>query len=144
MKLRLNLLERFVFCLHTVLLAREIIMLCTLHIQSSTLCVQAWTWSDVMADYEAGESYRQEVSWADRCDSPPEMLSDIPRSPGRALHLHQRLSSPSRRRCECLDQTFISGPNLLFSEISWCFFRIRPISLTCVRNVQFRSSLFQN
>ncbi len=68
-----------------------------------------------MADYEAGESYRQEVSWADRCDSPPEILSDIPRSPGRALHLHQRLSSPSRRRCECLDQRFIWGPNYPFS-----------------------------
>ncbi len=46
----------------------------------------------------ATESYRAEKSWADRCDSPPGGLSEIPRSPGRAIHLHQRLSSPSRKR----------------------------------------------
>ena len=69
-----------------------------------------------MADYEAGESYRQEVSWADRCDSSPEALSDITRSPGRAIHLHQRLSSPSRRRWLCLDQPFILGPNIVLLE----------------------------
>lgn len=46
------------------------------------------------------------VSWADRCESPPSegdmvhplVLADTPRSPGRAITLHQRLSSPSRKR----------------------------------------------
>lgn len=46
------------------------------------------------------------VSWADRSESPPFegdmvaslVLADTPRSPGRAITLHQRLSSPSRKR----------------------------------------------
>ena len=46
---------------------------------------------------------RRRVSWADRCESPPledgpMVLADTPRSPGRAITLHQRLSSPSRKR----------------------------------------------
>ncbi len=44
------------------------------------------------------EGYRGEVSWADRCESPPGLVTDVLRSPGRAIHLHQRLSSPSRKR----------------------------------------------
>ena len=68
---------------------------------------------------------QRSVSWADRCDSPPgeemmlpSVLANIPRSPGRAITLHQRLSSVSRKRsvistvpssifsvCVCADQS---------------------------------------
>jgi hypothetical protein len=50
-------------------------------------------WQDMLAVFDAGSSFRESYSWADRCESPPET-----RSPGRAIHLHQKLSSPARRR----------------------------------------------
>ena len=34
--------------------------------------------------------------WADRSESPTAL--ELPRSPGRSANLHQRLSSPSRKR----------------------------------------------
>lgn len=79
--------------------------------------LQQLSWSDIVAEYDgrsapppmcirsftystltAGETSRRTMSWADRCESPPDGLPEMPRSPGRAIHLHQRLSSPSRKR----------------------------------------------
>ena len=36
------------------------------------------------------------VSWADRSDSPPSLPEG--RSPGRVVQIHQKLSSPMRKR----------------------------------------------
>ncbi|CAN0266276.1 unnamed protein product [Lampetra fluviatilis] len=49
-------------------------------------------WNDIMAEYEARESWRQTTSWGDMVEDEP------PRPPGHAIQMHEKLSSPSRKR----------------------------------------------
>ncbi|XP_072003788.1 S phase cyclin A-associated protein in the endoplasmic reticulum isoform X2 [Engystomops pustulosus] len=49
-------------------------------------------WNDVLADYEARESWRQNTSWGDIVEEEPS------RPPGHGIHMHEKLSSPSRKR----------------------------------------------
>ncbi|XP_077328569.1 S phase cyclin A-associated protein in the endoplasmic reticulum isoform X5 [Lithobates pipiens] len=49
-------------------------------------------WSEVLADYEARESWRQNTSWGDMVEEEPS------RPPGHGIHMHEKLSSPSRKR----------------------------------------------
>ncbi|XP_043933400.1 S phase cyclin A-associated protein in the endoplasmic reticulum [Protopterus annectens] len=49
-------------------------------------------WSDLLADYEARESWRQSTSWGDIVEDEPS------RPPGHGIHMHEKLSSPSRKR----------------------------------------------
>ncbi|XP_060257702.1 S phase cyclin A-associated protein in the endoplasmic reticulum isoform X6 [Ovis aries] len=49
-------------------------------------------WNDVLADYEARESWRQNTSWGDIVEEEPA------RPPGHGIHMHEKLSSPSRKR----------------------------------------------
>ncbi|KAI8495970.1 hypothetical protein Bbelb_263860 [Branchiostoma belcheri] len=53
---------------------------------------QPLDWTEIMAEYEAGAQYRESTSWG-------EMVEDFEsRPPGRALHMHEKLSSPSRKK----------------------------------------------
>eukprot|EP00058_Branchiostoma_floridae_P024433 XP_002609923.1 hypothetical protein BRAFLDRAFT_85871 [Branchiostoma floridae] len=53
---------------------------------------QPLDWTEIMAEYEAGAQYRETTSWG-------EMVEDFEsRPPGRALHMHEKLSSPSRKK----------------------------------------------
>ena len=49
------------------------------------------TWEEILAQYEMEQNEKQD-EWADLSESEPA------RPPGRALEMHQRLSSPSRTR----------------------------------------------
>ncbi|KAM3870287.1 S phase cyclin A-associated protein in the endoplasmic reticulum [Diretmus argenteus] len=49
-------------------------------------------WSDMLADYEAREPWRQSTSWGDMVEEEPA------RPPGHGIHMHEKLSSPSRKR----------------------------------------------
>lgn len=49
------------------------------------------TWEEMIAKYDADHSDDKECSWGD-------LVEQAERPPGRAVHLHQRLSSPSRKR----------------------------------------------
>ncbi|XP_051740777.1 S phase cyclin A-associated protein in the endoplasmic reticulum isoform X4 [Ctenopharyngodon idella] len=49
-------------------------------------------WSEMLADYEARESWRQSTSWGDIVEEEPA------RPPGHGIHMHEKLSSPSRKR----------------------------------------------
>ncbi|XP_069836335.1 S phase cyclin A-associated protein in the endoplasmic reticulum isoform X3 [Dendropsophus ebraccatus] len=49
-------------------------------------------WNEVLADYEARESWRQNTSWGDMVEEEPS------RPPGHGIHMHEKLSSPSRKR----------------------------------------------
>ncbi|XP_056428910.1 S phase cyclin A-associated protein in the endoplasmic reticulum isoform X2 [Hyla sarda] len=49
-------------------------------------------WNEVLADYEARESWRQNTSWGDIVEEEPS------RPPGHGIHMHEKLSSPSRKR----------------------------------------------
>ncbi|XP_053740638.1 S phase cyclin A-associated protein in the endoplasmic reticulum isoform X5 [Synchiropus splendidus] len=49
-------------------------------------------WSDVLADYEAREPWRQSTSWGEMVEEEPA------RPPGHGIHMHEKLSSPSRKR----------------------------------------------
>ncbi|XP_036133868.1 S phase cyclin A-associated protein in the endoplasmic reticulum isoform X2 [Molossus molossus] len=55
-------------------------------------CGMSMDWSDVLADYEARESWRQNTSWGDIVEEEPA------RPPGHGIHMHEKLSSPSRKR----------------------------------------------
>ncbi|NXY88033.1 SCAPE protein, partial [Alcedo cyanopectus] len=59
---------------------------------SITFCGMSMDWNDVLADYEARESWRQSNSWGDRVEEEPA------RPPGHGIHMHEKLSSPSRKR----------------------------------------------
>ncbi|XP_075998358.1 S phase cyclin A-associated protein in the endoplasmic reticulum isoform X2 [Genypterus blacodes] len=49
-------------------------------------------WSDMLADYEAREPWHQTTSWGDMVEEEPA------RPPGHGIHMHEKLSSPSRKR----------------------------------------------
>lgn len=49
-------------------------------------------WSDMLADYDARETWRQSTSWGDMVEEEPA------RPPGHGIHMHEKLSSPSRKR----------------------------------------------
>ncbi|KAK2917851.1 S phase cyclin A-associated protein in the endoplasmic reticulum isoform X1 [Channa argus] len=49
-------------------------------------------WSDMLADYDARETWRQSNSWGDIVEEEPA------RPPGHGIHMHEKLSSPSRKR----------------------------------------------
>ncbi|KAM9495840.1 S phase cyclin A-associated protein in the endoplasmic reticulum isoform 3-T3 [Clarias gariepinus] len=49
-------------------------------------------WSEMLADYEAREPWRQSTSWGDIVEEEPS------RPPGHGIHMHEKLSSPSRKR----------------------------------------------
>ncbi|XP_074489052.1 S phase cyclin A-associated protein in the endoplasmic reticulum isoform X3 [Sebastes fasciatus] len=49
-------------------------------------------WTDLLADYEAREPWRQSTSWGDIVEEEPS------RPPGHGIHMHEKLSSPSRKR----------------------------------------------
>ncbi|XP_039881642.1 S phase cyclin A-associated protein in the endoplasmic reticulum isoform X3 [Simochromis diagramma] len=49
-------------------------------------------WNDMLADYDAREPWRQTTSWGDMVEEEPA------RPPGHGIHMHEKLSSPSRKR----------------------------------------------
>ncbi|XP_055078235.1 S phase cyclin A-associated protein in the endoplasmic reticulum [Periophthalmus magnuspinnatus] len=49
-------------------------------------------WSEMLADYDARETWRQSTSWGDMVEEEPA------RPPGHGIHMHEKLSSPSRKR----------------------------------------------
>uniref|UniRef100_A0AAY4CC26 U1-type domain-containing protein n=1 Tax=Denticeps clupeoides TaxID=299321 RepID=A0AAY4CC26_9TELE len=49
-------------------------------------------WSEMLADYEAREPWRQSTSWGEIMEEEPA------RPPGHGIHMHEKLSSPSRKR----------------------------------------------
>ncbi|XP_043980174.1 S phase cyclin A-associated protein in the endoplasmic reticulum isoform X1 [Gambusia affinis] len=49
-------------------------------------------WSDMLAEFDARESWRQSTSWGDMVEEEPA------RPPGHGIHMHEKLSSPSRKR----------------------------------------------
>uniref|UniRef100_A0A8C6L0W3 S-phase cyclin A associated protein in the ER n=1 Tax=Nothobranchius furzeri TaxID=105023 RepID=A0A8C6L0W3_NOTFU len=49
-------------------------------------------WSEMLADFDARESWRQSTSWGDMVEEEPS------RPPGHGIHMHEKLSSPSRKR----------------------------------------------
>uniref|UniRef100_H3CSI1 S-phase cyclin A-associated protein in the ER n=1 Tax=Tetraodon nigroviridis TaxID=99883 RepID=H3CSI1_TETNG len=55
-------------------------------------CGASVDWSDMLADYDAHESWRQNTSWGDMVEEEPS------RPPGHGIHMHEKLSSPSRKR----------------------------------------------
>ncbi|XP_060115892.1 S phase cyclin A-associated protein in the endoplasmic reticulum isoform X2 [Heteronotia binoei] len=57
-----------------------------------SFCGISMDWNDVLADYEARESWRQNNSWGDIVEEEPA------RPPGHGIHMHEKLSSPSRKR----------------------------------------------
>ncbi|PKU32771.1 s phase cyclin a-associated protein in the endoplasmic hypothetical protein [Limosa lapponica baueri] len=59
---------------------------------SISFCGLSMDWNDLLADYEARESWRQSNSWGDRVEEEPA------RPPGHGIHMHEKLSSPSRKR----------------------------------------------
>uniref|UniRef100_A0A673IEG4 S phase cyclin A-associated protein in the endoplasmic reticulum-like n=1 Tax=Sinocyclocheilus rhinocerous TaxID=307959 RepID=A0A673IEG4_9TELE len=55
-------------------------------------CGLSLDWSEMLADYEAREPWRQSTSWGDMVEEEPA------RPPGHGIHMHEKLSSPSRKR----------------------------------------------
>lgn len=54
----------------------------------------------------AHESWRQSNSWGDMVEEEPS------RPPGHGIHMHEKLSSPSRKRFELSVEVFVFGINL--------------------------------
>ncbi|XP_058854826.1 S phase cyclin A-associated protein in the endoplasmic reticulum-like isoform X1 [Acipenser ruthenus] len=61
-------------------------------IGSGSICGLSLDWNEVLADYEAREPWRQSTSWGDIVEEEPA------RPPGHGIHMHEKLSSPSRKR----------------------------------------------
>ncbi|XP_015199097.2 S phase cyclin A-associated protein in the endoplasmic reticulum isoform X5 [Lepisosteus oculatus] len=59
---------------------------------SMSCCGLNMDWNEVLADYEAREPWRQSTSWGDIVEEEPA------RPPGHGIHMHEKLSSPSRKR----------------------------------------------
>ncbi|XP_029991635.1 S phase cyclin A-associated protein in the endoplasmic reticulum isoform X2 [Sphaeramia orbicularis] len=59
---------------------------------SNGVCGVNMDWSDMLADYDAREPWRQSTSWGDIVEEEPS------RPPGHGIHMHEKLSSPSRKR----------------------------------------------
>uniref|UniRef100_A0A671M771 S phase cyclin A-associated protein in the endoplasmic reticulum-like n=1 Tax=Sinocyclocheilus anshuiensis TaxID=1608454 RepID=A0A671M771_9TELE len=55
-------------------------------------CGLSLDWSEMLADYDAREPWRQSTSWGDMVEEEPA------RPPGHGIHMHEKLSSPSRKR----------------------------------------------
>nr|XP_057930761.1 S phase cyclin A-associated protein in the endoplasmic reticulum isoform X4 [Doryrhamphus excisus] len=55
-------------------------------------CGPNMEWSEMLADYDARETWRQSTSWGDMVEEEPS------RPPGHGIHMHEKLSSPSRKR----------------------------------------------
>ncbi|XP_051916388.1 S phase cyclin A-associated protein in the endoplasmic reticulum isoform X4 [Hippocampus zosterae] len=55
-------------------------------------CGPIMEWSEMLADYDAREAWRQNTSWGDMMEEEPA------RPPGHGIHMHEKLSSPSRKR----------------------------------------------
>ncbi|XP_030587377.1 S phase cyclin A-associated protein in the endoplasmic reticulum isoform X2 [Archocentrus centrarchus] len=55
-------------------------------------CGANMDWNDMLADYDAREPWRQTTSWGDMVEEEPA------RPPGHGIHMHEKLSSPSRKR----------------------------------------------
>ncbi|KAJ4937896.1 hypothetical protein JOQ06_002525 [Pogonophryne albipinna] len=49
-------------------------------------------WTDMLAEYDAREPWRQNTSWGEIVEEEPA------RPPGHGIHMHEKLSSPSRKR----------------------------------------------
>ncbi|XP_056907875.1 S phase cyclin A-associated protein in the endoplasmic reticulum isoform X2 [Takifugu flavidus] len=59
---------------------------------SNGSCGASVDWNDMLAEYDAHESWRQSNSWGDMVEEEPS------RPPGHGIHMHEKLSSPSRKR----------------------------------------------
>uniref|UniRef100_A0A674MHM5 S-phase cyclin A-associated protein in the ER n=1 Tax=Takifugu rubripes TaxID=31033 RepID=A0A674MHM5_TAKRU len=59
---------------------------------SNGSCGASVDWNDMLAEYDAHESWRQSSSWGDMVEEEPS------RPPGHGIHMHEKLSSPSRKR----------------------------------------------
>ncbi|XP_039629354.1 S phase cyclin A-associated protein in the endoplasmic reticulum isoform X1 [Polypterus senegalus] len=59
---------------------------------SLSYCGLPMDWNEVLADYDAREPWRQSTSWGDIVEEEPA------RPPGHGIHMHEKLSSPSRKR----------------------------------------------
>ncbi|XP_061577834.1 S phase cyclin A-associated protein in the endoplasmic reticulum isoform X2 [Cololabis saira] len=55
-------------------------------------CGVGMDWNDMLADFDAREPWRQSTSWGDMVEEEPS------RPPGHGIHMHEKLSSPSRKR----------------------------------------------
>uniref|UniRef100_A0A3Q3B0R1 S-phase cyclin A-associated protein in the ER n=1 Tax=Kryptolebias marmoratus TaxID=37003 RepID=A0A3Q3B0R1_KRYMA len=55
-------------------------------------CGVSMDWIDLLAEFDAREPWRQSTSWGDMVEEEPA------RPPGHGIHMHEKLSSPSRKR----------------------------------------------
>ena len=51
------------------------------------------SWDEICAQYDRDHENAQKFSWGDRME-----MTESVRMPGRALEMHQKLSSPSRKK----------------------------------------------
>lgn len=82
--------------------------------QNMMVCHSIWTlffrlndnYCVFHASLVAHESWRQSSSWGDMVEEEPS------RPPGHGIHMHEKLSSPSRKRFELYVEVFVLGINL--------------------------------